>query len=384
MGLADLKDKTAIVGVGYTPQGRVPDRSEASFLMEAAKNTIEDAGLKKEDIDGLLLQPPGTGQRQSFDLAGWMGIDTLRFAANVDMMGATGNCIAQYAAWAVALGQANYVLCLYGTNGQSGKSFPSAPFPTRGEGSEPAFGKYGAPQNYGQAARQAIHEGWTGPETWCEIAMSHRKWANLNPRATFFKKTMTQDDYFAEPWVVEPFRRADCCLVSDGARGFIVTTAERARDLKQPPVYISGMGQFHHTGDAQRSKVLAGPTGAKEAGEQALKMADITLADIDACEIYDCFTYTVEITLQSYGFFKAGEGKGFFKDNRTGPEGEFPVNTSGGLLSEAYFQAWTPLTEGVMQLRGQCGERQLKDPEFILCSGNGGTLQSHATIILRR
>jgi acetyl-CoA acetyltransferase len=113
-------------------------------------------------------------------------------------------------------------------------------------------------------------------------------------------------------------------------------------------------------------------------------MAGIAIKDIDAAEIYDCFTYTVEISLQSYGFFKPGEGKDFFKNGRTGPGGEFPVNTSGGLLSEVYYMGFTPLTEGVMQLRGQCGERQLKDPHYILCSSNGGILQTHGTIILRR
>jgi len=116
----------------------------------------------------------------------------------------------------------------------------------------------------------------------------------------------------------------------------------------------------------------------------ALKMAGITLKDISACEIYDCFTYTVELTMQSYGFFKRGEGNDFFKNGRTAPGGEFPVNTSGGLLSEVYYMGFTPLTEAVMQLRGQCGERQIKDPNYILASGNGGILQTHSTVIMRR
>ncbi len=381
MELADMKDKTAIVGVGYTPQGIVPGRSTMSFLVEAAKNAIEDAGLKKEDIDGLILQPPPSApQIKAWDVGADLGID-FGFTANEDTWGATANCVAHHAALVVTSGQANYVLCLYGENSRS--AVPQA-YQTADQGEQAAYGLFGPAMGYALAARRGLHEFETGPETWCEIAMSHRKWANLNPRATFYKKTMNREDYFAEPWIAEPFRRADCCLVSDGGRAFIVTTAERARDLKQPPVYISGMGQCHFTADIDQSRVPAGVTGAKQSGQEALKMAGITLADIDACEIYDCFTYTVEITLQSYGFFKPGEGKDFFKDNRTGPGGEFPVNTSGGLLSEVYFMAFTPLTEAVMQLRGQCGERQLKDPQFILASGNGGTLQSHGTTILRR
>ncbi len=376
MELIDMKDKTAIVGIGYTPQGTVPDRSEASFLMEAAKNAIEDAGLKKEDIDGILIQSMRS-QPYAYHIGSYLGLNSIRFASTQSTMGASGNGIAQHAAWAISSGQANHVLCLFGTK--------------RGGGSPPgevsagsAFGVFGAAMGYALAARRGMHEFETGPETWCEIAMSQRKWANLNPRATFYKKLMTRDDYFAEPWVAEPFRRADCCLVSDGGRAFIVSAADRARDLKQPPIYISGMGQSHHSADVVQSTHAAGPTGARESGQEAFKMAGITLADIDACQIYDCFTYTVEISLQSYGFFKPGEGKDFFKDNRTGPGGEFPVNTSGGLLSEVYFMAFTTITEAVMQLRGQCGERQLKDPHYILASGNGGTLQSHGTTILRR
>ena len=198
-----------------------------------------------------------------------------------------------------------------------------------------------------------MHEFGTGPETWAEIAINTRKWANLNPRATMYDKPMTKEDYLAEPWIAEPFRRADCCLVSDGARAFIVSTAERAKTYKQPPVYISGLGQYHHTADVTQTKFATGPTGAKESGAAALRMADITLKDISACQIYDCFTYTVELTLQSYGFFKPGEGKDFFKNGRTAPGGALPVNTSGGLLSEVYYMGFTPLTEGVMQMRGQ-------------------------------
>jgi acetyl-CoA acetyltransferase len=129
---------------------------------------------------------------------------------------------------------------------------------------------------YALAARRGMHELGTGPETWSQIAISTRKWANLNPRATFYKKTMNKEEYLAEPWIAEPFRRADCCLVSDGGRAFIVTTTERAKVLKQPPVYISGMGQSHHTADVTQSNYLAGPTGAKKSGEAALNWRNHT------------------------------------------------------------------------------------------------------------
>lgn len=379
MDLKDLKNKTAIVGVGYSQrQGKVADTTPMRLALEAAKDAIDDAGLKPSDIDGLLIQPVMGGH--SYDIAAQMGID-LRYTANVDVMGASSGCITSHAAMAAALGLANNILCIYTTMEASGRAIFMMGGPARSSG---AFGLFGAAMEYGLAARRAMHEWGTGPDTWAEIAINTRKWANLNPRATMYDKPMTKEDYLAEPWIAEPFRRADCCLVSDGARAFIVSTADRAKSLKQPPVYISGLGQYHHTADIVQTKYATGPTGAKESGAAALRMAGITLKDISACEIYDCFTYTVELTLQSYGFFKPGEGKDFFKNGRTAPGGALPVNTSGGLLSEVYYMGFTPLTEGVMQLRGNCGARQIKDPHYILCSGNGGILQTHSTVILGR
>ncbi|MEE8413173.1 MAG: thiolase family protein, partial [Dehalococcoidales bacterium] len=234
MELADMKDKAAIVGVGYTAeQGTVPNRSAMSFAMEATKNAIEDAGLKKDDIDGLLIQP--TIGQQSYTVASNLGFDNLKLLANEDVMGASAAALTNHAALAVASGQVNYVLILYATNGRSGGGGPvggagaaRAPGPPRA-GTGPAYGVFGAAMEYALAARRGMHELGTGPETWSDIATSQRKWANLNPRATFYEKGMTKEEYLAEPWVAEPFRRADCCLVSDGGRAFIVTTAERAK-----------------------------------------------------------------------------------------------------------------------------------------------------------
>ena len=257
-------------------------------------------------------------------------------------------------------------------------------------GDEEVFGHFGAAGSYALAARRAMHTFHTGPETWRHIAVGQRKWANLNPRAMMTDRTLKEEEYMAAPWLVEPFRLFDACLVNDGGRAYVVTTAERARDLRQEPVLIMGLGQHNPSNSPQAATYLAGPTGAKKAGEQAFRMAGITLEAVDACEIYDCFTYTVEITLQDYGFFGPGEGEDWFKGGTIEPGGRMPVNTSGGQLSEAYYMGLTPLTEGVMQLMGRCGDRQLgagtrtKPPEIILCSDNGGILQSHSCAILRR
>lgn len=257
-------------------------------------------------------------------------------------------------------------------------------------GDDAVFGHFGAAGGYALAARRGMHEFGTGPDTWKHIAMGQRTWANLNPDAMNFGKPMNEEDYFHAKWIAEPLRRPDCCLLNDGGRAIIVTSLERARDLKQPPAVIMGMGQHNPSTVITHSDWMAGPTGAKIAGQTARTMADISLSDVDACQIYDCFTYTVELTLQDYGFFKPGEGRDWFQGGTIEPGGRMPVNTSGGQLSEAYYMGLTPLAEGAMQIMGRCGKRQLgpetqtKSPEIILCSDNGAVLQSHSCAILRR
>ena len=383
--MESMKDKAAIVGVGYTPQGKVPGRSSLSFHVEAAKNAIEDAGLRIADVDGILIQPAVSDPTvMPVYVAQHLGL-RVRFLAMQDSFGASAACQAQHAAWAVVHGLANYVVCIYGENARSGQS----KYGTALNGGI-EYGMFGATASYALAARRGMHEFGTGPETWAEIAVAQRKWANLNPSAMTYRKTMSYEDYYNSRFIIEPFRLFDICLISDGGRAFIVTTADRAKDCKKQPVYIMGMGQDHPATNSPQATYLTGPTGAKRSGEEAFKMAGITKDEVDACEMYDCFTYTVELELMDYGFFGRGEGKDFLKAERLAPGGDFPLNTSGGLLSEVYHQGFTPLTEAVLQLRGEAGERQLgsvnktKEPEIILVSNNGGALQTHSTLILRR
>lgn len=390
--LKKLKDKCAIVGVGYTPQGRVPGRTALSFCIEAGIGAILDAGLKKEEIDGLICY------RHYDPLNNESEITTNLVAQHLGIQPTTmlmeGGCARNQLPIAMGLiesGFCNYVLVIYGDNAQSGKRT----FVREGSHSESfsynaAFGHLGAVGAYAMAARRGMHVFGTGPETWKEIAVNQRKWAHLNPAALMYQQPLDYDRYMAEPYLVEPFRRLDCCPITDGGRAYIVTSTERAGDLKNRPVLIMGIAETNPATDVHQGDFLEGPTGAKEGGAAALSMAGITLAEIDACEIYDCFTYTVEITMQDYGFYPPGGGKDWFREGRTGPGGSMPVNTSGGLLSEAYLMGLIPLTEAVMQLMGRCGDRQLgaktgtKEPDIILCSDNGGALQNHCTTILRR
>jgi len=387
-----LRDKYAIAGVGYAHSQRGVARSALSFYVEASAAAIRDSGLTKKDIDGLICY------RQFAPLAGDVTVTPYLVAQHLGIeptvLSQESYCAREQFIHAVSLIEAGFcqnVLIVYGDNATSGRRS----FATGATNSEPpddnaAFGDFSRVAHFAMAAQRGMHEFQTGPETWKEIALSQRKWANLNPHAVFYKQPLTYDDYFNADWVVEPFRRYDCCIMSDGGRACVVTTQERARDLKNPLVTIMGLGEANSSVDIHQSSTMAGPTPARRAGAMALDMAGITIDDIDACEIYDCFTYTVEITLQDYGFFKPGEGRGWFSHGRTAPGGQIPVNTSGGLLSDSYYMGMTPVTEGVMQLMGRCGARQLgkkvgtKRPDIIICSDNGAVFQSHTTIILRR
>ncbi len=387
--MSSIKDKYAIVGVGYTPQGRVPERTSLSFHLEASANAIRDAGLNKNDIDGFICYRHFPAASDENDLTPYLIAQQLGISPTYISQDA--NCSRnqlQHAVGVLEAGLCRHVLISYGHNALSSDSMHKMLVEFSGDNA--VFGHFGATGGYALAARRAMHEFGTGPHTWKKIAMGQRKWANLNPAAMMYDKPMTEADYFNARWVAEPLRLPDNCLISDGGRAIIVTSLERARDLKQPPAVIMGIGAHNPSTEIAQSDWMAGPTGAKQAAETALTMADITLDDVDACQIYDCFTYTVEITLQDYGFFKPGEGGDWLEGGTIEPGGKMPVNTSGGQLSEAYFMGLTPIAEGAMQLMDRCGNRQLgpatgtKTPEIILCSDNGSVLQTHACTLLRR
>jgi acetyl-CoA acetyltransferase len=208
---------------------------------------------------------------------------------------------------------------------------------------------------YAMVAQRHMHLYGTSNDHLGAIAVAEREWANRNPAAQFFDTPMTLDDYRNSRWVVEPFHLFDCCLVSNGGLAVIVTSAERARDLPRPPVYILGMGQGHPGGDPAETLT----SGAPLARDTAFAMAGITLADVDVAELYDCYTFTVLVTLEDYGFCKKGEGGPFVADGRIGPGGALPVNTGGGQLSSFYMWGMTPVSEAVIQMRGDGGARQV-------------------------
>lgn len=384
MDLKDLKDKYAIAGIGYTPQGVVPGRTALSFYIEACANAIKDAGLKSDDIDGLICYRTfpgllGEDEVTTYLLAEHLGISptTLSQEANC--------CRGQllHAMCWLELGLCKHVLIVYADNAAtSGRLDVGHTAADNG-----VFGHFGYKSRYAMAARRAMHLYGTGPHVWREIAVGQRQWANLNPIAIKYNEPLSYEDYDNSAYTEEPFRIHDLFIPTDGGRACIVTSLERARNLRNPPAVIMGTGQGNPSRDYT---CMEQPTGAKLSGKIALEMASIKLEDIDACEIYDCFTSTVDSTLKDYGFYGPGEALDWFKGGTITPGGRMPVNTSGGLLYEAYYMGLGPLTEAAMQLMGRCGERQLgpktntKQPEIILCSDNGGLYQTCATTILRR
>lgn len=388
-----LKNKYAIVGIGFTKQGKVPGRTALSFHVEACANAIQDAGLRKEDIDGLFLYRHFDPIGNDYDITGFLVAEQLGirpFALNQEYV-----CHRSWLTHAIGLleaGFCRFVLVSYGDNARSARRSFVKELDTDNHPTDElaAFGDFSTLAKYAMVARRAMYEDGTGPHVWKEIALNQRRWANLNPIASTYEKPLTEEDYWNDPFVAEPFRTLDAVPGTDGGRAIIITSAERARGLKNPPVLIRGLGESNASLSPFRLKNKDDQSAAAVAGKKAFQMAGIEPNDVDACEIYDCFTFTVEYTLRDCGFFKPRESADWFVPERIGPGGSLPVNTSGGMLSEAYFMGLTPVSEAVMQLMGRCGERQLgvlpgtKNPNLILCTDNGGVLQSNCTMILER
>jgi acetyl-CoA acetyltransferase len=244
-----------------------------------------------------------------------------------------------------------------------------------------ASGVVGANHMYALAARRHMETYGTTSEQFGAIAIAQRQWAAMNPLAQL-REAMTMDDYLASRWIAEPFRLFDCCLVSNGGIAVIVTAADRATSLAQPPVHVLGWAQSHPGHFLRRDENFGLVSGAAQSGPAALAMAGVELGDIGVVELYDCYTYTVLITLEDYGFCAKGEGGQFVESGVLGPEGKLKLNTGGGELSGYYLWGMTPLSEAIIQARGQAGERQVEDHELVLVSGNGGVLDHHSTLVL--
>ena len=221
----------------------------------------------------------------------------------------------------------------------------------------------------------------TTSEQFGAIAVAQRQWAAGNPLAQY-RDPVSLAEHQRSRWVAEPLHLLDCSLVSNGAIAVIVTSAPRAARGPRPPVHVWGWGQGHPGQPMASGSDFGLVTGAVQAGRAAMSMAGIGPADVTMGQIYDCYTYTVLVTLEDYGFCAKGDGGPFAASGALGPGGSLPVNTGGGQLSSYYMWGFTPLSEAIIQARGDGGDRQAPATDVILVSGNGGILAHHGTLIL--
>ena len=294
------------------------------------------------------------------------------------------------------LGIANYVVLAFATKdwsrSRSGKASGVTGLnmiPKEGYWGKP-FGDLTAVSHHSFFASRHMHEYGTTSEQFANIAIAMRQWAGLNPLAQLHERPLTLDEYLSSPMIVDPYRLHDMCVVNDGAMAFVLTTAERAVDLAQPPVMVLGAGVGEAMERLWWQKANYTQLAVDTAKEAAFREADIEIADIDFAGLYDCFTGEVLFQLEDYGWCKKGEGGEFASGGRIAPGGALPINTSGGLLAAYHFGELTHLSEAILQLRHQAGDRQVKDARVGLVSGHGGEILSpgmcstHGTLVLGR
>jgi acetyl-CoA acetyltransferase len=375
-----------IAGLGLTEMGKVYGPTSAQFAADAVRRAVADAGLGLDDVDGLLVSSGVTGG-VTVELQRDLGLRDLRLLCEMQAFGATAGAMVQYAALAVGAGMADVVACTFGDaplqqDKSTGASYGATGMGRTGwRGIVAGSGVAGANPLYAMAARRHMDRYGTTSEQLAAVAVAQRAWAVDNPRAQM-RTPITVADHQASRLVADPFHLLDCCLVSNGGVAVVVTSAERAADLAQPPVHVRGWAQCHPGRFLMRDDDLGLVTGAARSGPQALAMAGVGLADIDLVELYDCYTFTVLVTLEDYGFCAKGEGGELVSSGALGPDGSLKVNTGGGQLSSYYMWGMTPLSEAVMQVRGQAGARQVDRHELALVSGNGGVFDHHSTLVL--
>ena len=390
MTASEVKERDiAIVGVAESDEmGTVPNKSSLQHHAEAAYNALEDAGIGKGEVNGLL-----TAGFSTLATAEYLGIQP-GFTDNTSVGGSSFVIHVAHAAAAIRAGYCDTVLITHGQAGRSTRArVPADPNLPVAQYEAP-YGLIGQPINYSMACTRYMHE--YGEErtrqALAEIAVSTRKWANLNPKAVMYETPMSFDDYHNSRWVSWPFHLFDCCLVTDSGAAIVVTTAEKAANCRKEPVWLLGAAEGH---DHNLISMMPSYTSliARETGPKALGRAGLTHDDIDLTMIYDSFTYTTLLSLESLGFCGPGEGPDFVANQRTAPGGEFALNTSGGGLSYTHPGMYGSflLVEAVRQLRGECKDRQVKAKDdsgenagIALVNGTGGSLSSTGTVILAR
>ncbi len=374
-----LRGKAAIVGVAESDLGEVgPGFTPLDLIGQATVRALDDAGLRKSDVDGL-FSASAYYHMPTLSAGEYLGIKP-RYTDATSIGGSSFVSHLFHAAAAIDAGLCEVALITYGSTQRSGGGRLVS-------GSETLT--YEAPYKprypvsmYALAASRHIHQYGTTREQLAEVAVAARDWAKLNPKA-FMRVDLTVEDVLASRMVSSPLTVRDCCLVTDGGGAAVVTSAERARDLPKPPVYLLGAGEAHwHRNISQMPDLTT--SAAAESGPRAFEMAALRPANVDVAMLYDAFTINTIMFLEDLGFCEKGEGGAFVSGGRIAPGGELAVNTSGGGLSYNHpgMYGLLLIIEAVRQLRGECGERQVEDASVALVHGNGGVLSSQVTAVL--
>jgi acetyl-CoA acetyltransferase len=378
MGLQDLRDQICIVGVGDTKQGSVPEKTGDELAIDAARAALQDCGLKKDDIDGLFVQTSYGRQGDYLKLGLMLGLNP-RVGGAVEASGATGCYMIQHAMLLLQAGMANYVLLIYGTNQKTNRNrFGGALLEEHAP-----YGGFNPSLPFAFAFRRHMHLYGTTEEQLATIAITERKHAAMNPKAVL-RNPITLDDYMSARYIVAPLRLFDYCHITDGGHAFILTTADRAKNLRKPPVYIRGLGRQEAFRAYETPDLVMQSFQQQRVAQMIFPMADVATKDIQALYVQDAYSPAIIAALENYGFCPVGEAGRWIQDGRIALGGELPVNVNGGQLSETYMVGWQNTCDAVRQLRGECGPRQIANVELIMCTYTGGLREHAGALILRR
>ena len=377
-----------IVGIGTSDAPKAPHLSDFGHEAQAAQRALRDAGLQKSAVDGFFSSGMPGGMNDTITMAEYLGIDH-RAIGGTGIGGAVFEFMTQHAIAAIRDGQCETALVSYGSAllTKSGRSLGTTSMLKEGEPVsgpqqfEAPFGP-GIIPNYAMAARRHMHEFGTTSAQLAEIAVAARSWASMNPNA-MYRKPLSVDDVLNSRMIADPLHLFDCCVISDGGAAMVVTTAERAADLPNAPIYVLGAaGAQTHWNISEMPDFTT--TAAAICGPRAFAQAGVGPGDMDTVHLYDSFTITALLLLEDLGFCAKGEGGPFVEGGRLAPGGSLPVNTDGGGLSALHsgMRGLFLMVEAVRQLRGEAGESQVPDARLSVACGSGGSLSGMAAVVM--
>jgi acetyl-CoA C-acetyltransferase len=389
--MSGLKGKVAIVGIGEVPTGRFPDTAAIYHAIESSRLAIKDAGINKDEIDfvmptAALYSPQFNTELVTCRIVEELGLKNAKTNCQIFAGGSSGSCFIKLGGSLILAGVAKVILCVHaerlgtGVTAQGGIDL----FSTAGISAEWEV-PYG--QHYSSIAALTMtryqYETGCSDESMAAVCVSNRKWAELNPNA-FFRKPLTIEEVLSSKMLSTPLRAKQSNMLFDGGSAFLLTSAERARDMTKKPVYVLGDGsRVTHFVFSQEPDITR--YGWAEAAKDAFREADLTAKDIDVAEIYDSYPIYQMITFEELSFCKRGEAGEIFLRGETWPGGRIPTTTNGGMLSQGHTGAGggvALVVEAARQLMGKAGERQVPNAKFAVETGTGGTYMDAQVTVL--